>query len=451
MSKIRIVMTIIVVVFATLLTGCTGKEPNEIAYVVALGIDNADDDNYKITIQYAKTTQISGGASESGGKAGSEIVDNVTIEAPNIYAGVGLANNIVSKSFSMSHAKLIVFSKEIAEKGVKDLIETLVRSEEIRPDVFIAVSNTSANDYLTSVNPEMEVNPAQYYQLIYQKNQLVGIPDGQLREFFTGLYTDNYDSMLPIAGVIEGSGGGNSQNDDKEQSKGSQEEGSEGGSDSSDSSESKSSDDKGENEKEKDAETNKNKYEYDIKNYVGGEAAIEKQNKGEAIGAAVFEKDKMVGELGEVEAEICKMLKGDYTYSYLTYYNNDTPNTPITVKTTQQKKPKYKIDTDKKTVDIELFIESDLYSLPEDYNVENKIEDFERDVANYTSSACTEFINNFTKKYNSDILKLNEKVKYKFLTNNQYNWFKKNVSWSKYKFSVRTNFKVRRTGLIVRK
>ena len=251
---------------------------------------------------------------------------------------------------------------------------------------------------------------------------------------------------MPVAGVIEGAGG-NSQNDDKGQSKDSQNEGSEGSSESLDSFESKNSD---ENEKEKDAEKNTSKYEYDIKNYVGGETAIEKKNKAEAIGAAVFEKDKMVGELGEVETEICKILKGDYTYSYLTYYNNDTPDIPITVKTTQQKKPKYKIDTDKKTVDIELYIESDLYSLPADYNVENKIEDFERDVANYTSSACTEFINNFTKKYNSDILKLNEKVKYKFLTNNQYNWFKKNVGWSEYKFSVCTNFKVRRTGLIVR-
>ena len=34
-----------------------------------------------------------------------------------------------------------------------------------------------------------------------------------------------------------------------------------------------------------------------------------KKNKAEAIGAAVFEKDKMVGELGEVETEICKILK----------------------------------------------------------------------------------------------------------------------------------------------
>ena len=46
-SRIRIIITIIVVVLTTLLTGCTGKEPNEIAYVVALGIDSTDDGNYK--------------------------------------------------------------------------------------------------------------------------------------------------------------------------------------------------------------------------------------------------------------------------------------------------------------------------------------------------------------------------------------------------------------------
>ncbi len=68
--------------------------------------------------------------------------------------------------------------------------------------------------------------------------------------------------------------GGNSQNDDKGQSKDSQNEGSEGSSESLDSFESKNSD---EMKKKKDAEKNTSKYEYDIKNYVGGETAIEKK------------------------------------------------------------------------------------------------------------------------------------------------------------------------------
>ncbi len=82
---------------------------------MALGIDKGDNDNFDITIQYANTTQISGGSSEEGGKNGSQIVENITVEAPTIYSAVGLANHIVSKTFSLSHAKLIVFSQEIAE------------------------------------------------------------------------------------------------------------------------------------------------------------------------------------------------------------------------------------------------------------------------------------------------------------------------------------------------
>ena len=50
----------------------------------------------------------------------------------------------------------------------------------------------------------MEVTP-QYYQLIYQKNQLVGIPDGQLREFLRVYIQITMIVYLPVAGVIEGS------------------------------------------------------------------------------------------------------------------------------------------------------------------------------------------------------------------------------------------------------
>ncbi len=114
---------------------------------------------------------------------------------------------------------------------------------------------------------------------------------------------------MPVAGVIEGSGG-NSQNDDKGQSKDGQNEGSEGSSESLDSFESKSSNEKDENEKRKKTpKKNTSKYEYDIKTILAVRPLSKKKNKAEAIGAAVFEKDKMVGELGEVETEICKMLK----------------------------------------------------------------------------------------------------------------------------------------------
>ena len=426
MTEVRIfkavIMTIIIVITSFTLSGCVGKEPNEIAYVVALGIDSAENNNYKITIQYANPTQISGGTSEEGGKAGSEIVGNIVVEAPNIYSAIGLANQIESKNFSLSHAKLIVFSKEVAEKGLKDITETFIRSEELRPDVYLAVALGEASEYLTSVKPVMEVNPAKYYQLIFDKNNLVGIAEGVAKNFFFGIETGDYDSLLPIAGVIGGeeesggqSGGGSS----------------EGGSSQGESEKPQK------NTKQQEAPMNESGFEYKMRDYVAGQSAIELKSKSEAMGSAIFKGDKMVGMMGSIQTEIFKLLEYDYKHSYLTLYNEKTPDNPITVKSTQERCPKYDIDIDNKKINIELFIESD-------------IENFEKNSEKYIEEACEKFMTEFLQNYDCDIFRLNEKCKKQFLTNAEYDEFKKNVDYSDFDVDIKANFKIRRTGLVVR-
>ena len=439
MTEVRIfkavIMTIIIVISLFTLSGCVGKEPNEIAYVVALGIDSAENNNYKITIQYANPTQISGGTSEEGGKAGSEIVGNIVVEAPNIYSAIGLANQIESKNFSLSHAKLIVFSKEVAEKGLKDITETFIRSEELRPDVYLAVALGEASEYLTSVKPVMEVNPAKYYQLIFDKNNLVGIAEGVAKNFFFGIETGDYDSLLPIAGVIGGeeesggqSGGGSS----------------EGGSSQGESEKPQK------NTKQQEAPMNESGFEYKMRDYVAGQSAIELKSKSEAMGSAIFKGDKMVGMMGSIQTEIFKLLEYDYKYSYITLYNEKTPDNPVTVKSTQERCPKYDIDINNKKINIELFIESDIYSLPSDYNIESDIENFEKNSEKYIEEACEKFMTEFLQNYDCDIFRLNEKCKKQFLTNAEYDEFKKNVDYSDFDVDIKANFKIRRTGLVVR-
>lgn len=439
MTEVRIfkavIMIIIIVISSFTLSGCVGKEPNEIAYVVALGIDSAENNNYKITLQYANPTQISGGTSEEGGKAGSEIVGNIVVEAPNIYSAIGLANQIESKNFSLSHAKLIVFSKEVAEKGLKDITETFIRSEELRPDVYLAVALGEASEYLTSVKPVMEVNPAKYYQLIFDKNNLVGIAEGVAKNFFFGIETGDYDSLLPIAGVIG----------DEEESGGQSGGGSsEGGSSQGESEKPQK------NTKQQEAPMNESGFEYKMRDYVAGQSAIELKSKSEAMGSAIFKGDKMVGMMGSIQTEIFKLLEYDYKYSYITLYNEKTPDNPITVKSTQERCPKYDIDIDNKKINIELFIESDIYSLPSDYNIESDIENFEKNSEKYIEEACEKFMTEFLHNYDCDIFRLNEKCKKQFLTNAEYDEFKRNIDYSDFDVDIKANFKIRRTGLVIR-
>ncbi len=458
MKKLRLAAAAAAAVFLSFtLSGCMGREPNEIAYIVALGIDILDENNYEITIQYANPTEISGG--EEGGKAGSAIIENISVEAPNIYAAVGLANKIVSKTFSLSHARIIVVSKEVAQKGLRDITETFIRSDDLRPDIYLAVSADGANKYLSSVKPAMEVNPAKYYQLVYDKNTFMGIPIGSAKDFFFGIETGDYDSFLPIAGVIGNgdekengeekttSGGSDSDSEGGMSGAGVSEEGSGAAGENSASSEEASTD---ENSKQREAPQNENGFEYKMKNYIGGQAAVELKNKSESMGLAVFSGDKIIGEIGSIDAQMFKLLMGDYNYSYITLYNEQTPEEPVTVKVIQEKNPDYDINIKNKTVNVKLTMEGDVSSLPYDYNLENDIARFEANSEKYISEDCRNFMTGFINRYDSDIFRLKERCKKKFLTDVAYDEFKKNVDFREYDINVDVDFSIRRTGLVVR-
>lgn len=446
------VMSAAAIILSLTLTGCVGKEPNEIAYIVALGIDMSEGENYEITIQYANPTEISGG--EEGGKAGSAIIENISVQAPNLYAAIGLANKIVSKTFYLSHARIIVVSQEVAEKGLRDITETFIRSDDLRPDIYLAVSLDGANEYLSAVKPAMEVNPAKYYQLVYDKNSFMGIPAGSAKDFFFGIETKNFDSFLPIAGVV-GSGGEDKESQKSESSDAREEGGlsgagadekgggsSEGGGEESDLSE--------ENTKQSDAPENERGFEYKMKDYIGGQAAIELKNKSESMGSAIFEGDKMVGTIGSIEGQMFKLLMGDYKYSYITVFNKHTPDEPVTLKMIQGKKPHYDIDIENKKINVEMFLEGDVSSLPADYNIESDIEEFQNDSGKYIGEDCTRFMSDFIKTHDSDTFRLKERCKQKFLTNKSYDEFKESVNFKEYDVNVTVDFKIRRTGLVMR-
>lgn len=422
------------------LSGCFGNEPNDVAYIVALGFDKSENNsNYEITIQFAKPTQISGGAAEEGGKGGPDIIENVVVEAPNIYAGINTANHIVSKKFSLFHTKLFVFSYELAQEGVEDLLETMSRSEEIRPDVYIAVSLGKANEYLEEVKPVVELNPAKYYQLTFDKNDSDGFPRCTLQDFYFLENIDYCDVAVPLAGTAKSSGNSGGESD-KQSSQG--QEGQE--------SESQSEDTDKKNQNQSMASLNESGFEYKIRNYIAGQVAIQEKNKSETMGMAVFSGKKMVGVLGGIDSVIYNLLKGEYRGSYITFYERESSDVPVTVKMSQYRKPVTKINKDEKKINIKLYLESDFYSLSSDYVLEKDIENFEKTAKEEINTACSEFVKKVRDEFDSDILGLGLKAKGTFLTNKSFEEYDWRKEFKDYEISVDCDFRVRRTGLTIR-
>ena len=421
----------LIIVFGMLLMLCScAVEPNDVAYIVALGFDKGENENYQVTLQFAKPNKISGGSSEEGGSTGSEIVENITVEAPNMYSAINIANNIVSKTFSLSHTKLVVFSEEIAKEGLSQIVSTMIRSDDLRPDVFVAVARESSKDYLDSVNPLIEVNPAKYYQLIFHDSKSFGVPRTNLQRFYFNEKLKNRNSVLPLVGT----------NDIKS------EESSAGGSkqDSSESENSKGNEPQ--NKKSKESKINDGKFEYKIKNYKAGEVVINGKIKSEAMGMVLFDGDRAVGEFGSVECEIYNLLWGNIGKGYISFANS-LSNEPVTVKLTKNKSPKYKVDRKNKKIRVELFLESDLYSIPSEFDSDEDIDKFEESAKSDIETSCHDFIVNMRDIYSADVIGFGFELKKSFLTNKAFNEYDFMADYKNYDIEVDVDFKIRRTGM----
>ena len=137
--------------FIFLLCGCNAvSEPSDLGYVVAIGVDPAEQENiYEFTLQIANPIAISGGSKEEGGEGGEKTISEITVSAPTIFSAVNVVNHLNSKKISLSHTALIAFCDEIAKNGINDFADTIGRSEELRPNTYISVVIGSAKEYLS--------------------------------------------------------------------------------------------------------------------------------------------------------------------------------------------------------------------------------------------------------------------------------------------------------------
>ncbi len=438
--------TLFAVILCGMLSGCTGVEPNDEAYVTALGFDEAPNGNYTVTIQFARPTQISGGA-EQGGE-GNGIVENLVVEAPNISSAISLGNHTVSKELVLSHASLAVISAKIAQEGVADIIESLAKDESVRPDIYLTVSRGSARDYLYSVRPVVEVNPAKYYRLIFEQNDSIGVPKMTLEDFCRNR-ADNTANVVPVSGVISAqsealvdpdTGLGGMEilkiKTGMKQDKGDDENSSSEGKDPAEY----------ENEDQKNAPLISSNFEFGLRNYIAGQLAVNESNKSETAGMAVFEGDraKAVGSLAV--CEVYKLMRGDFKHAYVTV--RAAGGRTVTMDITKKKKPRMRIDTEKKTVNIRLFLNADLHSPPAGFTGSTDIDRLEAYAGGEIKKACDKFIKELVVGKGADVLGIAEHSKSIFLTNGDY--YKNRDGILKYPVTVSCDFHIRRTGLTLK-
>ena len=193
-TKKIIAVFIIIAMLVLPLSGCyDSNEIENLAYAIAVGIDKGQQKEFKLTFQIVVPTKISGGGEES--------LTLKSFETDNILSGLKNVSESISRQINLSHAKLIVFSEDIAKDGLSCIINGLVNTLEIRPTANIIISTGSAYGYLDATDTNLSLSPSKYYELLFKSYEKeFYTPSIQLNDF---VYKLRNSGTQPIAILCE--------------------------------------------------------------------------------------------------------------------------------------------------------------------------------------------------------------------------------------------------------
>ena len=109
MLKKIFVLIVILILFPFSLYGCYDADDLEqLAYVVALGLDVGENNAIKLTLQFAAPT-----SSDGSGTSQSEENTITSVDCSSIDAGIAIINSYISKKVNLSHCRIIVISETL--------------------------------------------------------------------------------------------------------------------------------------------------------------------------------------------------------------------------------------------------------------------------------------------------------------------------------------------------
>lgn len=251
--KTLFVLVVIIIFVLAFSNSYNALSIENLAYVLAIGIDTSSDNKLKVSFQFSTASP----ASESGSSEKASTFVN-TVTASSLSNAINLVNGYLGKQINLSHCKVIIFSEKIALQGISDEIYTLINDTQIRPSANIVISKCDAKYYIEQTKPELENLISKYYEVFTSSSKYTGyMPDTTIGKFFDSLICTSCEPYAILGGVNEG---------------------------------------KPNNQGIVDSQKD-----YEIK---ANQSSISGENGAENIGVAVFKEDKLVGELNALET-IC--------------------------------------------------------------------------------------------------------------------------------------------------
>ena len=410
----RQVTGIIFLLFAALaISGCNGgRETDEVAYVIGIGIDRADDGQLNITYQIAipKALSPGGGGDNGAGGSGSKAVTTLTIRTNNIAEARNILTTLIARVPNLSHNKAFFIGEELARQGVADIFGPLVRYREYRGSMFIAVVHDgTAEKYLKQLNPKIELLPSKFIETMLLTNNETGYyVRSDLQEFYGRLKSS---SGSPYAALVATNLMNGENHPSGEKLPG-----------------------------EKVAE------------YLAGDIpAYDSVTASQFAGTALFRQDKMVGTLTTEETRMLLILQGNFPHGFIIIADPNLPTEAINVNLRLGEKPTTNLSfvDGHPVIAVSVLLEGEITAIPSGINYEQQ--EYRQQLEARLSAliqAQIEKMLNKTQALDSDVVGFGYQARAAFPTYQAWedqNW---DELYATAQFEIKVTTKLRRTGLM---
>lgn len=372
---------------------------DNLAYVVAIGIDKSNNDKIKVSFQFTDTSAFA----DDGASGESNTVVN-TVEARSIESAVNLLNSYIGKNINLAHCKVIVFSEAIAKNGVSDYIYSLINDSQIRPTSNIVVSRCDAKYYIENSTSQYEKIITKYYEVFPNSSDYTGyISNVTLGEFFNQMEDKTRSPIAILGGVnTETSEVSNELTDDS--------------------------------------------------NILANNSTIVGERGTENIGLAVFKDDVLVGELTALEA-LCRSIIDNEVDSFLISIPNPKDDKSLLdLSVNEYKKTNMDIDVSNGspyiTVNIYLFAKILSIDTSSNYLDDDFLEIIEESANNYLEKHVSDYLYKTSIEFKSCIDDFDKYAMSKFLTTQDWDSYNWNSSYASAFFDVNVHAKVNSSLLL---
>ncbi|MEK3683083.1 Ger(x)C family spore germination protein [Paenibacillus sp. FSL R10-2736] len=182
----RRALTILLILSLMSLTGCwSRKELNDLALVMALGIDLVPE-GYAVTVQVMNPSEA---GNQKGASSGSLPVVTYKSVGRTVPDALQRMLGMTPRMLYLAHIRVLVFGEELARSGVSDALDFISRDHDLRTDFYLLVAKNSKASKILEIITPFEHIPANslYSSILVSHKKWAATGKVTLQQFITEL------------------------------------------------------------------------------------------------------------------------------------------------------------------------------------------------------------------------------------------------------------------------